>query len=334
MAIYIYRSTDTSAPILDGATNSCSFVNLLKACLVDGYGDKTAIGQTLDASTPGCMVFKMPSGTSECSLVVDDTGSGAAGNVSRLRGYVDASVASVAETSGIRPFPTDIQMSGGARFYHSDTVSSTQRAWILFSDGTIFYVWADVGSLGGGANGRTICFGDLNTYSTKDTKACFLCGTASDNYGYFPISNSNLQYLGDHWLCAKFNQLSWSMYAGKVPINGLHLNAANASMMGQQSAFLSTPEVISGGYQLTPFAINELHHVTNVPTLRGHLPGIQAPIHGLPFTTGDVISGASGTALEGRTFEAVRTQTYWSGSGKYGCYLFETSDTQRDVAFV
>lgn len=41
----IYRSDDADAPILDGLKGS--LINVLKACLVDGYGDKSSAGWTL-----------------------------------------------------------------------------------------------------------------------------------------------------------------------------------------------------------------------------------------------------------------------------------------------
>lgn len=44
----IYRNTDTSAPALTSVNDSASLTKLLEACLVDGYGSKSAAGWTLE----------------------------------------------------------------------------------------------------------------------------------------------------------------------------------------------------------------------------------------------------------------------------------------------
>ena len=42
MTVTVYRSTDTSAPVLDNTVGS--LINLLDKCLVSGYGSQTAAG--------------------------------------------------------------------------------------------------------------------------------------------------------------------------------------------------------------------------------------------------------------------------------------------------
>ena len=49
MVPIIYKSTDTSAPVLAGNDRTC-LVNLLNKCLVTGYGDRPAAGWTIDAA--------------------------------------------------------------------------------------------------------------------------------------------------------------------------------------------------------------------------------------------------------------------------------------------
>jgi hypothetical protein len=48
----IYASTDVGAPVLNGITKG-SFINVLMACLVNGYGSKTGLGWTTPFNDPG-----------------------------------------------------------------------------------------------------------------------------------------------------------------------------------------------------------------------------------------------------------------------------------------
>ena len=57
----IFKSTDSGAPVLDGQAGS--LVTLLDACLVTGYGSKTALGwaKAFTASSRG--VYRAPAGS-------------------------------------------------------------------------------------------------------------------------------------------------------------------------------------------------------------------------------------------------------------------------------
>lgn len=86
MAVKVYRSTDTSAPVLNGSVGT--FINVLDACLVNGYGDKTSMGWTKEYSGTNTASYQMPSGTSQSSLNVNDNAdTGVGSNYARLRGF-------------------------------------------------------------------------------------------------------------------------------------------------------------------------------------------------------------------------------------------------------
>ena len=118
MSIYIYRSTDTSAPVLTQAAGS--FISLLDACLVNGYADKTAVGWTKEYTGSNIASYKMKTGTSGCYFNVDDTGTIS----SRIRGYKTASAAGVSVSNGTYPFPNDYQLSGGQYFFKAPSASA------------------------------------------------------------------------------------------------------------------------------------------------------------------------------------------------------------------
>ena len=76
--VNIYRSTDASAPTLEGVNGS--LVALLDACLVNGYGSQSAAGWTIAYTTTNKRVYR--NSTTDGTgfyLNVDDSGSGSGG---------------------------------------------------------------------------------------------------------------------------------------------------------------------------------------------------------------------------------------------------------------
>ena len=318
MALRIFRSTDTSAPILNGVAGS--LVTVLNACLVDGYGDTSALGQTKPYSATNSAVYHMNAG-SGMYLAVDDLVSATA----RIRGFSSMTSSGVSISNGFHPFPTDAQNNGGGYFYKSYTTTALARAQILISNGKIIYFIADANS-DSYTNSKIFCFGDIFSYVTNEPNSCMLIHTGSGITNLFPVLTSN-SILAEHYMARRFDGNSQSITAGKIPLNGAHL--INGYCMGQGGYWLTYPDPIVGGMMLTPIGIIE----TGVSglVLRGRLPGIQAPIHQLPMTTGDTITGAAGTSIAGRTFEAVRSAR--SDNGWSACILLETSDTWEDTNF-
>ena len=43
MSCKVYLSTDDNAPVVSGANSAC-IINLIKKCLIDGYGDRAPVG--------------------------------------------------------------------------------------------------------------------------------------------------------------------------------------------------------------------------------------------------------------------------------------------------
>jgi len=68
----IFRSTDSSAPVLAGKTPG-SLKTLLKAVLVDGYGSNASLGWTTEFEAGNVIVFRMKGGTRKF-IRIDDSG--------------------------------------------------------------------------------------------------------------------------------------------------------------------------------------------------------------------------------------------------------------------
>jgi hypothetical protein len=127
----VYKSTDASAPVLSGTVGS--FIGVLDACLVNGYGAKAAAGWTKEYTGTNLAAYRMGSGGSAVRMYlrVDDTGTTSA----RVRGFVSMTDVN----TGVEPFPTDAQISGGGYAWKSTSADSTARPWVLIATPTAFY---------------------------------------------------------------------------------------------------------------------------------------------------------------------------------------------------
>ena len=329
--ITIYRSTDVGAPTLSGTAGN--LINVLDACLVNGYGSKGSLGQTKPYSGTNLAVYRMNVG-SGMYLAVDDTGTQGA----RIRGFhsitaaqSSAMPASAVAQIGSWPFPNEYQIVGGLYMYKSAAASAATRSWSLISNGFIFYLWIDCNS-DAGTNSRTLCFGDIAPYNQNDPNPCMLiCSETANYYNDFGSVGPVSTVIPDHYFAMKFDGSTRSTTGGKIAVSGAHNCQYGKQGMGISTGYYTFyPDPIAGGMMLTPVVAFECY-ANSYNVLRGRMPGLQAPCHQMPFSTGDIIVGAAGTSIAGRTFEAFKfcqTRNTWTG-----VYLIETSDTWNDINF-
>lgn len=160
MAITVYRSDDTSAPLLtptDGSFNA-----LLKACLVDGYGSKLAAGWTMpyDDLVNGKSIFQ---NTTSKKLWVLHNGSSTTNSAGTtyfryafmrgIEGYTDFDT-----TTGNYPniigdpntdFTTAAFQAPSILLSDSESFSSGIK-WFVIADDKTFYMWIGMGSYNDG----------------------------------------------------------------------------------------------------------------------------------------------------------------------------------------
>jgi len=72
MAVRLYSSDDVGAPVL-GTSNDGSLMNILRACLVDGYGTRTPVGWAMPFVDAGLKKIVLKPVTSGVYLRVDDS---------------------------------------------------------------------------------------------------------------------------------------------------------------------------------------------------------------------------------------------------------------------
>ena len=245
-------------------------------------------------------------------LGVDDA-AGTATNA-RIRGFESMTAAGVAVASGTNPFPTDAQMSGGLYFDKSSTNDATARAWVAVSNGTVLYFFNQMSGLTTTGNG--FAFGDFwSRKSGGDSYACHILGdiTSDATTASCRITNLSTSWTATNGL---YIARSYTGTAGSIgALRFTDLFRMTSSEIGAAGG--TYPNPIEGGIVLCPIWLGE---VTPANTARGTVPGLWAPAHARPLAHGDTFSGATGTALEGKTFEVFN-----AGSSAQIC--FETSDT-------
>src|SRR5262249_23581766 len=134
MTMRIYKSTDASAPTLQGIVGGAyssgwadgSLLQLLRKVLVTGYGSKTAAGwwQTFQGTSEG--VFQQGAGCSFYLHVLDDGSMTAGAREANMYGSENQTAISTSTAK----FPTTSQVTNGILFRKSDTADTTVRQWI------------------------------------------------------------------------------------------------------------------------------------------------------------------------------------------------------------
>lgn len=326
MAIYFYSSNDTSAPVLSGTAGT--LINVLDACLVNGYGSKSPIGQTKEYSATNMATYRMPVGTSRMYMAVDDTGT----MVVRQRGFQDVTAAGLNVLLGTNPFPNDGQFSGGLYFLKSVSANTTPIAWNMFSDGTIFHFQVDTSVSGNGSiPGKTVSFGDIVPLNPDDTKTCMIIGQSTNANNVFLVIIDPGTKLAEHYMSSRYDGMGGSVQVAKGPL----LSYSVTYIMGNTGGnFLISPDPLVGGLFLSPICVLETY-VGRQGIIRGMFPGIQSLCNSFvtTYNNGDILTSTRGD-LTGRSFQQYRGATYYpSGQANGGC-LYEISDTQRDVTFL
>jgi hypothetical protein len=169
----IYRSYDASAPVLTGEVSK--LVDLLDACLVNGYGAKAAAGWAITYTDTGKRVYR-PGAGNQLYFRIDDNGPGAGTyKEARLRGY--ETMSDVDTGTGL--FPTAVQAANGVFIRKSAAASATARDWIVIADSRTCYGFIQTAD----SPGVFYCFGFGDFYSliSGDGFNSFVCARTTEN---------------------------------------------------------------------------------------------------------------------------------------------------------
>lgn len=327
MTVRVYRSSDASAPILNGTTGSLCTV--LDAVLVNGYGTQAAAGWTIAQTGTSKRVYTMAAGGTGFSLYLDDSGPGAATfKEARISGWVTATGLG----AGTGQFPTTSQMTapaGALVVRKSATADATARAWTIVADGRTLYMFIESGDYTAPLMALGWMFGDFFTYGPSDTSNCIIIGRTLENttfggpvsltgptglydpFAFFAgINNTTLSNtVAGHYVAA-----APSSTGGSIPV-GKHADQTKMGGGGgfacQMSGYLgvwttgatstgstwvnefSYPSPPDSGLYLSPIWI---HH-NGYP--RGYLKGLWCPLQHLPMGHNDTYLGTG--VMAGKT---------------------------------
>lgn len=330
MSVREYYSSDPEAPVLSGEAGT--LVNLLKKCLVDGYGDqgqgtwKPGLGwEGVYSGDYAKAAFRS---TAEAGtklwLYVNDNGGLAGGTKdAHVRGWegmtgLDANGDPV---SGEGPFPllTGQLPSGnslGLVWNKSIAASSAVRSWALIGDECAFWL--------GMWNGYTsetdrlgwYFFGDIVSFRADDAFHCAVIGGVTENTSSWSYSNglglvketmANLNFTGTtgHYLARGVTQVGGCVGFSGFGVTG---SSAFANSAGQY------PSPADGGLALFPPLVGE-RLADGSGCLRGVLPGLFQTVQNIDaFIGGPPIEGHP--SLGGRKVKVLQSSI--SGSINFG----------------
>jgi hypothetical protein len=337
MTVRVYKSTDASAPVLSSTAGA--LIAVLDACLVNGYGSKTAAGWTKDYSSGTNFAVYRPSLGNRFQLDVNDSFS----NYARVASYESMTGIGV----GIGKCPTEGQLSGGLYMLKTDNVAGN-RDWVVIANERCFYFWTRLDTNANGINGVMSFFGDIISNKTNDAYGTMLIASdrnivpAGVNWSTNAILDriglqNQLNYaISGHYIQRAWHGLGTSAQAGKLghaataPRFSDGVNYASSSnpypypCVNNNESWpltypsignfgLNFPNVSDGGILLYQPLIHEPSH----RTIRGKLPGFYHDIHGGPYLHDTDVVGSGDTA--GRTFKSISLYS--------SLCLVETSDT-------
>lgn len=312
MAVSVYYSTDASAPTLSGTAGS--LISVLDACLVNGYGAKSAAGWTKPYSGTNLAAYRMVTGTGGTGfyLRIDDTGT----TTARAIGYETMS----GINSGTGAFPSEIQQSGGNYILKSTAASSAARPWMLVAEGRSFYLFAFCGQTTFGNTSNDDCqifFGDIITEKpTTDGYQCALIsqtvsGGTSSTLGALPTLSAG------HFLARSYTGLGGSIPFQKIRRAPDCYSPSNATYVVGGAFSNAYPDPVTGNLNLWKIECVEgsaSFSSTNPFAYRGFMPGFYEPAGGtLVGNNFDTFNGSG--SLSGLTFVLLPLYNY-SYSGR------------------
>lgn len=269
------------------ATGTISFKMAPAGWLKPYTGTNLAVFKTAD-----------PMGTAMC-LRVDDTGT----TMCRVVGYESMSDVN----TGLGPFPTSAQMSGGGYWAKSSLATSAPVAWSLIADSRKFILHISPYTATSAYNigGVTRSFGDEQTYRPGgDPYACALSYSAVATLGSQHDGMPDGAFALQHAMPRSYTALGSSVLLGAIPFTGA------SALSGADTSLGPFPSVVDGGLRLSKKWLGTA--VSGVPP-RCELAGIYHVPMSSVFDTFKARDIAPGTGvLTGRKLFALNPSTAYT----------------------
>jgi len=315
MTVRLYRSSDASAPTLDGQAGS--LITVLDACLVNGYGVLPAAGWTKAFSGTNQGDYRMGAGLQYYMSINDNAPGAGTGKEARVRGYE----AMTALATGTNPFPTAAQATNGLFIRKSNTADATARTWVVLADQRTVFMFVLTTDSAGVYLAWT--FGEIfSKKSVTDVGGAILIARVTENSAAItsgvevmdtqqcPISST----IAGHYLARDVAATVGAIACGKV---GDVASTVNAAALQALIGIVALTNPADNRIKLGPLNVT---HISGGNTDRGRLRGLWHFCHPLTGVSDrDTFSG--GDDIAGRAFLLLKQ----GGGG--GVYILETSDT-------
>lgn len=317
MSVNVYKYTDSGAPVLGYTTSTCKgkLIDLLDACLVDGYGTISGSGwsKTHYSSINNVAVYRMPGG-SRYYLRVDDNRNDSVWGDNYYLSFVQG-FASVDDTTVTGTYATGVVMPGCVeplsdydytqRSWMSinSVVVGELAAWEMYVTDRCFYL-----IMGGNDNvpivyynRREMCFfGDyVPTDPNFQYNTMILHSTQSDGNKYnYTYRQDTIEYNNNGKRCRR----NWNLVLGSKSIRYYNISKTN---LGYGNA-IDYPNPATGELLMDKVRLYS-DSGANASTIVGRMPGLYEPLHRQPsgnngFTT---ISGHVDSTISGTIFNVV-----------------------------
>lgn len=303
----LYRWDDSQAPVLVGGA-ARSVTDILKACLVTGYGTKAPAGWTVAFEDTGlnAVVFRQGGGQQRVYRVVDP------GGTTRVRGAENATGISTL----VDPFPTVAQVGGDGLSLRRPT-SGSGHWWIVVADRRTAY-WFERQATQSAWSAAML--GDIASDLTgPDLYAAALIAGLP---GTFTIQ----QWLGTTSFLDQTVTAHYIARGEDGTTKSVNVGAHAWIKYLSTGTFHGTqvyPHKADGKLHISPIWIHE--PATKRP--RGRLRGLWAFLH-LPGALADQTSFTGAGMLAGKTFLALRdVVTDNQPTNTPGCWVVEISET-------
>jgi hypothetical protein len=312
MTVRLYRSSDVGAPALTGQVNS--LINVLSACLVDGYGAQAPALWTKEFTGVNKAVFRAGAGPKHY-IRIDDSGPGVSGAAeARVRAF--ESMTDV--DTGTFPYPTTSQRTNGIFIRKSATADATVRQWIILADEHTMYMLV---STGGSVDWIGWSFGEFFSFSSIDAQWRSVL-IANNAEGTVFVANCSLGrvftpgYPGTDaaiYIARSEDGTANSIQGAIFGDRSLNPLTSNNS---SNSGLLAAPNPVDGGFYVARMTLA----YSSSAIIRGVLRGFHHWGHPRG-TLGNAIINGSGK-FAGKQFQLID-----GGSGADASFLLEISNT-------
>ncbi|MGE6647943.1 hypothetical protein ACQKE0_01540 [Shewanella colwelliana] len=277
LPVTVYRWDDAGAPSIAGRKPS-DIISILKACLVDGYGDKQPLGWTIPYSDDVAVKAVFKNNTS-------DGGSG---------GYVQFSL-DTSDTAGLKlryqhaPAMTGLDDFSKSFNYNGLRATTGNDRWAVIGTSRAFYFIISRSdrpncSLGVG-EGATVHIGDIEPLIPTD-QYIFSASYYSSSNDMSVNWSTSMNYTSDNKYYSRFNDLDGvnaCNYAMKLPFT--YVNQSGAALEGGEpvnpNILAPVALFVAGASSTTKDGYGVILRLsTTRPTCRGMVAGLRNLLFG------------------------------------------------------